>query len=120
MAIQNRFFEVSSATRIQRVPSSRKAASREELLSTAIAEDLNTYKNFGIFHTRADVVVPKTDKEGHQIPPGYKGVARSGAIGVRSIFNAYSATLAGEDSNLSRDSRGVVKGIESAQGMSEV
>lgn len=120
MAIQNRFFEVSSASRIQRVPSSRKAASREELLSTAIAEDLNTYKNFGIFHTRADVVVPKTDKEGHQIPPGYKGVARSGAIGVRSIFNAYSATLAGEDSNLSRDSRGVVKGIESAQGMSEV
>lgn len=118
MAVQNRFFEVSSTSDIQRVNATRKSFAREELLTAQVAEDLNTYKNFGIFHTRADVVIPKTDKEGNQIPPGYAGAARSGAIGVRSIFNAYSAAVTGEDGDLPRDGRGIVQGIETVEGMS--
>lgn len=127
MAVQNRFFEVNSTTTIQRVPSSRKTFGREELLNSEIAEDLNTYKNFGIFHTRADVVVPKTDKNGYEIPADCKGSARAGAIGVRSIFNAYSAAVTGSDSKLNLDERGVAKfntgtngqaTIETAEGMS--
>ena len=101
MAVQNRLFQFK-ATQFQNVGATRKTFAREELLTEEIAEDLNTYKNFGIFHSRADVVKPKTDKHGNEIPAEYAGAARSGAIGVRSIFNAYSATMAGEDGNYRR------------------
>lgn len=94
MAIQSKLFDASNS--YNQIPT-RKTYQREELLSKEIAEDLNTYKNFGVFHTRADVVVPSFDKDGEEIPAEYDKAARSGAIGVRSIFNAYSAAIAGED-----------------------
>lgn len=93
MAIQNKLYQGTQYNAI----APRRTYQREELLSTEIAEDLNTYKNFGIFHTRADVIVPKTGADGNWIPGEQEGSARAGAIGVRSIFNAYSATLTGND-----------------------
>lgn len=104
MAIQNKMF---TDNRSYDTTPTRKTYQREELLSKKIAEDLNTYKNFGIFHSRSDVVVPAFDKDGNQIEPGYKGAARSGAIGVRSIFNAYSTALAGEDNQSGHNSEQV-------------
>lgn len=98
MAVNNKLFQFAGG-QVFDTRTTRRTCNREELLSEEIAEDLNTYKNFGIFHTRADVVVPKTDKDGNEIPAEYAGAARAGAIGVRSIFNAYSAAIAGEDGN---------------------
>lgn len=95
MAVLSTIFD--KTTSFKSSPGIRKKYQREELLDTVIAEDLNTYKNFGIFHTRADVVSPKTDAQGNEYPADYKGAARVGAIGVRSIFNAYSAAITGED-----------------------
>lgn len=93
MAIQNKLYE--STASLQSIKP-RKSYQREELLTRQIAEDLNTYKNFGIFHTRADVIIPKVGEDGNWIPGQYKGAARAGALGVRSIFNAYAATLTGD------------------------
>ena len=68
MAIQSKLFDTSNS--YNQIPT-RKTYQREELLSKEIAEDLNTYKNFGVFHTRADVVVPSFDKDGEEIPAEY-------------------------------------------------
>ena len=65
---------------------------RSELLTQVGANELNTYKNFGIFHTFNDVHPIKwKDTKSDEID----GSGLKGTPGVRSIFNMYSAVLTG-------------------------
>ena len=79
----------------------RHMRGRVELISQDVANELNTYRNFGIFHTYNDVHTIKWDAKGKIVPPkgGYNGDNRApGTPGVRSIFNKLSAVLTGADS----------------------
>ena len=56
-----------------------------------VAEDLNTYKNFGIFKTFTDVNNEIFKYEGNK----NQATSETGTPGVRSIFNKYSTILTG-------------------------
>ena len=71
---------------------SRQMRGRVDLLSQDVAKELNTYRNFGIFHTYNDIYAVKWDDEGKEIANDTK-LGRPGAPGVRSIFNKFSAVL---------------------------
>ena len=60
-----------------------------------VAEDLNTYKNFGIFKTFNDV----SNEQFKYEKGSQKNTAESftGTPGVRSIFNKYSSVLTGSN-----------------------
>lgn len=70
---------------------------RVDLLSKDVADDLNTYKNFGVFKSYANTYIEKADKDGNpQEGPGKSGESdHPGTPGVRSLFNKYSAVLTG-------------------------
>lgn len=79
----------------------RHMRGRVELISQDVANELNTYRNFGIFHTYNDVHTIKWDDKGEIVPPegGNNADNRApGTPGVRSIFNKLSAVLTGADS----------------------
>ena len=69
---------------------------REQLLQKDVADELNTYLNFGIFPVFADTKKPEYDLS----DPNYKRTKESevgGTPGVRSIFNRAGAVLLGSD-----------------------
>lgn len=69
---------------------SKQMRGRVELLSQDVAKELNTYRNFGIFHTYNDIYSEKWDKEGKTT-----GGTQPGTPGVRSIFNKFSSVITG-------------------------
>ena len=74
---------------------------RVQHLSKAVAEEFNTYLNFGIFPTYADTYVPKYTYEGaDKDGKGGKyviadGDDKNGTPGVRSLFNRAGAVMLG-------------------------
>lgn len=66
---------------------------REQLLSKNVANELNTYLNFGIFPTYADTFIPYYENGKLVDAPGAK--AGVGTPGVRSIFNRSGAIILG-------------------------
>lgn len=69
---------------------------RVDLLSKDVADDLNTYKNFGVFKSYANSYIEKVDKDGNPDGKGEDGKPdHPGTPGVRSLFNKYSAVLTG-------------------------
>jgi hypothetical protein len=72
---------------------------RVDLLAKDVAAELNTYKNFGIFHTFNDVHAiswdAKTREDATEPREGKPDLP--GTPGVRSIFNKYSSVLTGWD-----------------------
>lgn len=90
MSVQNKLFTTS--TFVSNALTARQRINREYMISSAIAEELNTYKNAGIFPTYNDVgssTWDATTKESTDYTVGTPG--------VRSIFNKYSAVLTGAD-----------------------
>ena len=66
---------------------------RSQLLSNEIAQELNTYKNFGVFPTFADTFIPYyVDGKLVDAPNAKAGI---GTPGVRSIFNRSGAIIVG-------------------------
>ena len=90
MPIQNKIFSNNQLPNSEAI-SSRLTINQEQKLlpDSGIDQDLNTYKNFGIFRTWTDVIDQKfTDNK----EPGEQKI---GTPGVRSIFNKYSTVLTG-------------------------
>lgn len=77
---------------------SRQMRGRVELLSQDVAKELNTYRNFGIFHTFNDIYSVKWDSEGNEIFNENNETGRPGTPGVRSIFNKFSSVITGAKS----------------------
>lgn len=79
---------------------SKQLRGRVELGSLDVMAELNTYKNFGIFHTWNDVYSQKWDPDAEGCPD-VKGDPSKGQVpgtpGVRSLFNKYSSVLTGTD-----------------------
>lgn len=74
---------------------SKHKNNRVEQLAQDVAQELNTYKNLGVFKTYGDTYID-TDGNGNQKTQGTAGVAdHPGTPGVRSLFNKYSAALTG-------------------------
>lgn len=68
---------------------------RVDLMAKDVAEEMNTYKNFGVFKSNGDTYLDQ-DKEGKFITKGTPGQPdHPGTPGVRSLFNKYSAVLTG-------------------------
>lgn len=87
----------SSATYNNTYKSKHKIG-RVDLLSKDVADELNTYRTFGVFRSYANTYAEKVDKNGNLIRNDNPtpGVAdHPGTPGVRSIFNKYSAVLTG-------------------------
>lgn len=74
---------------------SRQMRGRVDLLSQDVAKELNTYRNFGIFHTYNDIYAIKWDKDGNEIHNPDPKIGKPGTPGVRSIFNKFSAVITG-------------------------
>ncbi|MDE7346042.1 MAG: hypothetical protein K2N48_04775 [Muribaculaceae bacterium] len=70
---------------------SRQRRGRVDLLSQDVAKELNTYRNFGIFHTYNDIYADHWDKETGEL----SGSTKIGTPGVRSIFNKLSTVVTG-------------------------
>lgn len=88
------------AQAIYTTATARHMRGRVELLSQDVANELNTYKNFGIFHTYNDVHTIKWDDKGEIVAPddpNNNDNRAPGTPGVRSIFNKLSAVLTGAD-----------------------
>lgn len=81
---------------------SRQMRGRVDLLSQDVAKELNTYRNFGIFHTYNDIHSIKWDKDGKEIADD-RDTGRPGTPGVRSIFNKLSAVLTGANFKFSEN-----------------
>ena len=77
---------------------SKQMRGRVDLLSQDVAKELNTYKNFGIFHTYNDVHTETWDDKGVT-----NGGSKPGTPGVRSIFNKLSSVLTGTNGGFSED-----------------
>ena len=73
---------------------SKQMRGRVDLLSQDVAKELNTYRNFGIFHTYNDIHSIKWDKDGNEIADD-RPTGKPGTPGVRSIFNKFSAVITG-------------------------
>lgn len=87
----------------------RHMRGRVELLSQDVAKELNTYRNFGVFHTYNDVHTIKWDDKGEIVAPDDPKNSDNrapGTPGVRSIFNKLSAVLTGADRDVSSNSIG--------------
>lgn len=78
---------------------SRQRQNREYLISSVIAQDLNTYKNFGIFKSWNDVYTPEKDEKGNLVAGGSENKKAPGTPAVRSIFNKYAHVLTGNSSD---------------------
>lgn len=81
---------------------------RVDLLSQDVAKELNTYRNFGIFHTYNDVHTIKWDKDGNEIADDRK-TGKPGTPGVRSIFNKFSSVLTGASAPMSENMSDAMK-----------
>lgn len=77
---------------------SKKMRGRVELLSQDVAKELNTYRNFGIFHTYNDIHTEEWNDKYELV-----GGSKPGTPGVRSIFNKLSAVLTGTNGGFSED-----------------
>lgn len=111
MAVQNKLFKTGTINRVS-LPS-RQRLNREYMLSASIAEELNTYKNFGIFPTYNDVGSTKWNEK-------YESEDYDvGTPGVRSIFNRYSAVLTGADSdtNITTSDRSITTQAEGVENL---
>lgn len=76
----------------------RHIRGRVDLLSQDVANELNTYKNFGIFRTNNDVHSVSWDEKTYEDAPARAGKPDvAGTPGVRSIFNKLSAVLTATD-----------------------
>lgn len=76
----------------------RHRNSRIELLSKDVADELNTYRTFGVFKSYADTFKENVEQGTGKLLPSSntKGNAdHPGTPAVRSIFNKYSAVLTG-------------------------
>ena len=78
--------------------SSLNSYNRVELLQKDVAEEFNTYRNFGVFHTVNDVHNEAWNKD--DVKKLDEGKMTPGAPGVRSLFNKYSAVLLGNENAL--------------------
>lgn len=65
---------------------------REYMINNDISEELNTYKNFGVFKTFNDIYDRKFDSNGNEKLDEETG---PGTPGVRSIFNKMGAVMVG-------------------------
>lgn len=75
-------------------------AGRVELLSQDVANELNTYKNFGVFPTFNEAYVNEWDpNDPSKSVIGTQDNSTPGTPGVRSMFNKYSSVLTGADNN---------------------
>ena len=83
---------------------SKQMRGRVDLLSQDVAKELNTYKNFGIFHTYNDVHTETWDDKGVT-----NGGSKPGTPGVRSIFNKLSSVLTGTNGGFSEDMSSAMK-----------
>lgn len=70
---------------------------REHLIKKEVAQDLNTYLNFGIFPTFTDTAKPEYEKVGNDYIRTEQSKG-AGTPGVRSIFNRAGAVLLGSTS----------------------
>ena len=76
---------------------SKQRRGRVDLLSQDVAKELNTYRNFGIFHTYNDIYADHWDKESGEL----SGSSKIGTPGVRSIFNKLSSVVTGTNGGFS-------------------
>lgn len=76
---------------------------RANMLSSDMANDLNTYKNFGVFRAFNDGFAsrwdPNTQEKSYEVDDKTKenGVNAVGAPAMRSLFNKYSHVMMGND-----------------------
>lgn len=79
-------------------------AGRVELLSQDIANELNTYKNFGVFPSYNDTYVEVWRKSDYElVTEVHKRNTAPGAPSVRSIFNKNSSVMTGNFAEDSKD-----------------
>lgn len=76
---------------------------RVDLLSQDVAKELNTYRNFGIFHTYNDIYSIKWDEKTGEEIKNEDAKGKPGTPGVRSIFNKFSSVLTGAHSAMSEN-----------------
>ena len=69
---------------------------REHLIKGKVAQELNTYLNFGIFPVYADTTPEEYTKEGDKYVRTAKSL-QNGTPGVRSIFNRAGAVILGSE-----------------------
>ena len=69
---------------------SRSRFNRDYMLSSNVAEELNTYRTWNVFPVANDAYDLNYDSNGNQLEP-----KESGAPGVRSIFNKSGAVMLG-------------------------
>lgn len=89
--IQNIFFKettIASQQKVQKV-----TYNRDYLMSRDVAEEFNTYANFGVFPVFVDTQTAEYDEKGNRTAATDIG----GTPGVRSLFNPYGAVLLGSD-----------------------
>ena len=86
MALQNKIFTNNHIERNTAV--SKVKSNREYLITPTVAQELNTYSNFGIFNSFNDIYEQKYDKDGKEVDSG-----NIGTPGVRSIFNKSGVVL---------------------------
>lgn len=89
--IQNIFFKettIASQQKVQKV-----TYNRDYLISKDVADEFNTYANFGVFPVFADTEIAEYDKNGDRT----SATDVAGTPGVRSLFNPYGAVLLGSD-----------------------
>lgn len=93
---------------------SRHIRGRVDLLSQDVADELNTYRTFGVFRTYNDVHSVSWDKEkNYQDAPPRKGESDvAGTPGVRSIFNKHSSVLTATDKSTGFDNKTVKQNIQ--------
>ena len=84
---------------------SKQMRGRVELLSQDVAKELNTYRNFGIFHTYNDIYSEEWDPQTFETTKGSK----PGTPGVRSIFNKFSSVITGTNGEFSEDMNEAMK-----------
>lgn len=74
--------------------SSKIRTNREYLISQDTAEDINTYRYFGVFPSYNEVQTVKRELDGDKVKETYGGI---GTPAVRSIFNRAGSILIGTD-----------------------
>ena len=100
------------AQAIYTASSARHMRGRVELISQDVANELNTYRNFGVFHTYNDVHTIKWDDKGEIVAPNNpqnSDTRAPGTPGVRSIFNKLSAVLTGAHKEMSGGMEDIIK-----------
>lgn len=81
----------------QHTSKSKHKFGRVDLLAPDVADELNTYRTFGVFKSYANTYMERTNEKGEVIKSSQtEGTPdHPGTPGVRSLFNKYSAVLTG-------------------------